>query len=101
MPSKFKYSESNFLTDSNILDSKFHHLLRSAANKSIYVIPLQFQYRLDLIAKSLYNDSRMDWVLNTLNSILHIEDLARGKELFFLPKAEIDRIYTKWRHSKT
>jgi hypothetical protein len=100
MADKFKYSESNFVTDDDFLDSKFHHMLRSAPNKSIYVIPLQFQYRIDLITESLYGDSRMAWVLNAMNGILYIEELAHGKELFFLPKSEIDRLYTKWRHEK-
>jgi len=49
-------------------DPKFYEVFYSS-NMSYFTIPIQLQYRPDLIAYRFYRDSSYDWILTFVNGI--------------------------------
>lgn len=56
-------------TQQGILDTDALKSLINEAESSLYVIPLAFNYRPDLIAQEFYGSNKLYWILTYINDI--------------------------------
>jgi hypothetical protein len=99
-----KWSEANFSeiinedTDS-ISDNFIDYLIRY--HKILWFqIPYEYKYRIDLIAKFLYGNTKFYWILMRLNTIMHVEELAERRLLRYATLTDMESAYLSWKNSE-
>lgn len=82
------YFESFGNSDYEALGSRFLEILRNLIDSDTtkssvndYQIPYRENFRIDLISKSVYSNSKLWWIIKHYNNILYINDLASGNIL--------------------
>jgi len=98
MKSISKLDLANYMADDDSLDSTFLRMLIEHPSKVTVEIPQNCQYRIDLLAKKFYGNSKMYWVFEIMNSIMSVEELTAGRRLKTVTAQDFERLYTRWRH---
>lgn len=71
-------------------NSKFKNY-QATNEDTIFTIPIQYQYRIDLISYNFYGTSLWDWVIEDANNIKDpIKDIIAGKKIII---PSISKIY--------
>ena len=55
------------------------------ADYRIYTITAKTEFRPDRIAKLMFEDDSLSWVLDEINGLSRLSEYTRGKDIFYLP----------------
>lgn len=94
-----KFDLATYARDGDTLDSSFIRMLIDCPSRVYVEVPQSCQYRIDLLAKHFFGNSKLYWIFEIMNSIMSMEELAAGKLLQAVTMADFERLYTQWRHS--
>jgi hypothetical protein len=64
-----------------------------------YIIPEKSSYRIDLIARDLYGDRKLHWVLQQVNNVNYVEQLAYGQTLQYPQLQDLEKIISTVRRT--
>lgn len=98
-----RFDEKNFVKlytlDYDLLGSKFLEYIFRDSTFLEYVIPEKQAYRIDLISKAIYGSSSLFWILQAINSLVYIEEIAKFKTIKYVSLRDIESAYFKYKQS--
>lgn len=98
-----RYNKSNFVRllsdDYELLGTEFiRNILRDSVLYE-YEVPENQAYRIDLISRTLYNNTDLYWVIMTINSLVYVQEIHARRIIKYATLNDIEKAYFNWKRS--